>query len=185
MKSFPLCSNNKSFDSLSFHKKAIKKASLLSLILFLLAITAVPVLAAQPAPNLTLKTLNNQDLKISELKGDVVYVDFWATWCPPCRQSFPWMEEMHQRYSNLGFKIVAISLDTKRDVIDQFLKTMTTNFTIAHDPGGESATAFQVKGMPSSYLIDRKGNVHLTHMGFNDRDKAKLESQIKDLIAKD
>lgn len=161
------------------------KKQFLQLALISLVLIATPVFAAQPAPNLTLKTLDNADLKISDLKGEVVYVDFWATWCPPCRQSFPWMEEMHQRYSDLGFKIVAISLDNKRDVVDQFLKTMTTSFTIAHDPGGESANAFQVKGMPSSYLIDRKGNIHLTHMGFNDRDKAKLESEIKDLIAKD
>ena len=162
-----------------------KTKNTLYLALVLLIFAAPPILAAQPAPNLTLKTLDNKDLKISDLKGEVVYVDFWATWCPPCRQSFPWMEEMHQRYSDLGFKIVAISLDNKREVIDQFLKTMTTHFTIAHDPGGESANEFKVKGMPSSYLIDRKGNIHLTHMGFNDRDKAKLESEIKDLIAQD
>lgn len=161
------------------------KKSFLPLALLLLVFIATPVLAAQPAPNLTLKTLDNSDLKISDLKGEVVYVDFWATWCPPCRQSFPWMEEMHQRYSDLGFKVVAISLDNKRDVIDQFLKTMKTSFVIAHDPAGDSANAFKVKGMPSSYLIDRKGNIHMSHMGFNDRDKEKLESQIKDLIAQD
>ncbi len=161
------------------------KKSFLPLALLLLVFIATPVLAAQPAPNLTLKTLDNADLKISDLKGEVVYVDFWATWCPPCRQSFPWMEEMHQRYSDLGFKVVAISLDNKRDVIDQFLKTMKTSFVIAHDPAGDSANAFKVKGMPSSYLIDRKGNIHMSHMGFNDRDKEKLESQIKDLIAQD
>lgn len=95
------------------------------------------------------------------------------------------MEEMHQKYSDLGFKVVAISLDTKRGVIDQFLKTMTTSFVIAHDPGGDSATQFKVKGMPSSYLIDRKGNIHMAHMGFNSKDKSKLEAEIKKLIASD
>lgn len=92
---------------------------------------------------------------------------------------------MHQRYKDLGFQVVAISLDNKRGVIDQFLKTMDTSFTIAHDPSGDSANAFKVKGMPSSYLIDRQGNIHKTHMGFNDRDKAKLESEIKNLLAED
>jgi peroxiredoxin len=87
----------------------------------------------------------------------------------------------------LGFKIVAVSLDSKRGVIDQFLEKMGTNysFTIAHDPSGDSASAFQVKGMPSSYLIDRRGNIHLTHMGFNSKDKSKLEAEIKNLIAQD
>jgi len=165
-----------------------KKTNLFGLHLalcLLLMFCASPLLAAQPAPNLNLKTLENSNLKISDLKGDVVYVDFWATWCPPCRQSFPWMEEMYQRYSDLGFKVVAISLDNKREVIDQFLKTMKVNFTIAHDPSGESANEFKVKGMPSSYLIDRKGNIHMTHLGFNDRDKEKLESEIKNLISQD
>ncbi|WP_455221288.1 TlpA family protein disulfide reductase [Kaarinaea lacus] len=164
--------------------KRINKFAL-HLALLLLICFVTPVMAAQPAPNLTLKTLNNSELKISDLKGDVVYVDFWATWCPPCRQSFPWMEEMYQRYSDLGFKIVAISLDNKQEVIDQFLKSMNASFTIAHDPGGESANEFKVKGMPSSYLIDRKGNIHMSHLGFNERDKEKLESEIKDLIAQD
>ena len=153
--------------------------------LLLALVFAAPAIASQAAPNLTLKKLDNSSFKISDFKGDVVYVDFWATWCPPCRKSFPWMEEMHQKYSDLGFKVVAISLDSKRGVIDQFLGKMTTNFVIAHDPGGESANVFKVKGMPSSYLIDRKGNIHLTHLGFNGKDKSKLEAEIKKLIASD
>ena len=163
----------------------IKLSNLLILTLSLLVLGTNSVLAGQSAPNLTLKKLDNTSFQISDLKGDVVYVDFWATWCPPCRESFPWMEAMHQRYKDLGFQVVAISLDNKRGVIDQFLKTMETSFTIAHDPSGDSATAFKVKGMPSSYLIDRRGNIHKTHMGFNDRDKATLESEIKNLLAED
>ena len=92
---------------------------------------------------------------------------------------------MQQKYSDLGFKVVAISLDNKRAVIDQFLESMKTSFVIAHDPSGESANAFKVKGMPSSYLIDRKGNIQATHMGFNSKDKPKLEAAIKELIASD
>jgi len=140
---------------------------------------------ASQAPELSLKKLDNTNFKLSDYRGEVVYLDFWATWCPPCRQSFPWMEEMNERYGDLGFKVVAISLDVKREVIDQFLKTMTTHFVIAHDPSGESATQFKVKGMPSSYLIDRKGNIHMTHMGFNNNDKSKLEAEIKKLIAEE
>lgn len=155
------------------------------MVLMALAVFANVTFAGAAAPNLSLKTLDNASVKISDLKGDVVYVDFWATWCPPCRKSFPWMEEMHQKYKDLGFKVVAVSLDTKRAVIDQFLEKMTTHFTIAHDPSGESANAFKVKGMPSSYLIDRKGNIHLTHMGFKSSDKSKLESEIKSLLATD
>ena len=163
----------------------IKHSKFLILTMSLLVLSVNSVLAGQSAPNLTLKKLDNSSFRISDLKGEVVYVDFWATWCPPCRKSFPWMEAMHQRYKDLGFQVVAISLDNKRGVVDQFLKTMETSFTIAHDPSGDSATAFKVKGMPSSYLIDRRGNIHKTHMGFNERDKAILESEIKNLLAED
>lgn len=163
-----------------------RKAKLTTTLLLLASIFFItPAFAGKAAPGLTLKKLDNSSFKISDYKGDVVYVDFWATWCPPCRKSFPWMEEMNLRYKDLGFQIVAISLDTKRSVIDQFLEKMDTSFVIAHDPSGESATAFKVKGMPSSYLIDRKGNIHLTHLGFNAKDKSKLEDEIKSLIASD
>lgn len=144
-----------------------------------------PAIAKQPAPNLTLKKLDDSSFNLSDLKGDVVYVDFWATWCPPCRKSFPWMEQMHQKYSDLGFKVVAISTDVKREVVNQFLEKLTANFIIAHDPTGDSASKFKVEGMPSSYLIDRKGNIRLVHAGFNDKDKSKLEAAIKKLIASD
>jgi len=154
------------------------------LLMCLLIITLVtPVMANEPAPDLSLKKLDNSSFKISDFKGDVLYVDFWATWCPPCRKSFPWMESMNEKYKSLGFKVIAVSLDTKRDVIDQFLKSMSAHFTIAHDPSGDSASAFKVKGMPSSYLIDRKGNIYKTHVGFNDNDKASLEAAIKSLLS--
>ena len=150
-----------------------------------LLLTTNVTFASQAAPDLSLKMLDNSSIKLSDYKGEVVYVDFWATWCPPCRKSFPWMEEVQQRYKDLGFKVLAISLDNKREVIDQFLETMKVSFDIAHDPSGDSANAFKVKGMPSSYLIDRKGNIHMTHMGFNSNDKSKLESEIKNLLTAD
>ena len=140
---------------------------------------------ASQAPNMEFQKLDNSKFKLSDYKGDVLYVDFWATWCPPCRKSFPWMEEMHQRYSDLGFKVIAVSLDVKRAVIDQFLAEVKTSFIIAHDKSGESATQFKVQGMPSSFLIDRKGNIYLAHQGFKSSDKSKLEAEIKKLIASD
>ena len=102
--------------------RSITRRNLLVLTMSLILLSANSVFAGQPAPNLTLKKLDESTFKISDLKGDVVYVDFWATWCPPCRKSFPWMEAMHQRYKDLGFQVVAISLDNKRGVIDQFLR---------------------------------------------------------------
>jgi cytochrome c biogenesis protein CcmG/thiol:disulfide interchange protein DsbE len=139
--------------------------------------------AGDKAPDFQLPGIDGQKVKLSDFKGQVVYVDFWATWCPPCRESFPWMESMHQRYQNLGLKIVAISLDQKSDLIKSFLKEHKAGFTILQDKEGNVAESYNVKGMPSSYLVDRKGNIRLKHAGFNDGDKAPLESQIKQLLA--
>ena len=149
----------------------------------LLVFTLGAAAAAEKAPDFKLPQMDGSSLTLSELRGNVVYVDFWATWCPPCRESFPWMESMQQRYQDLGLQVVAISLDQKRDLIENFLKSHKASFTILHDGDGGSAEAFKVKGMPSSYLVDRKGNIRLRHAGFNDGDKAELESQIKQLLA--
>lgn len=153
--------------------------SIVSLLLFCFVGAAS---AVEKAPDFQLPQINGDTLKLSELRGNVVYVDFWATWCPPCRESFPWMESMYQRYQDLGLQIVAISLDQKSDLIKSFLKEHEANFTILQDRAGGAAEAFKVKGMPSSYLVDRKGNIRMRHAGFNEGDKAGLESKIKQLL---
>lgn len=140
--------------------------------------------AAQRAPDFNLPTLNGKYVSLADLKGKVVYVDFWATWCPPCRVSFPWMQTMHKRYSEAGLAIIAINLDGERSLIDSFLKSTPVDFTIAHDPKGISAEAYKVKGMPSSYIVDRNGFIQTTHMGFRNKDKDLLEAKIKAALSK-
>ena len=124
------------------------------------------------------------EVKLSDYKGRVVYLDFWATWCPPCRKSFPWMDEMQQRYKEQGLSVVAISVDRKRDLIEKFIKEMEPAFTVAQDDQGVVSKAYQLRGMPTSYLIDRNGHIVLTHMGFRSKDRDKLEDTIKTLLEK-
>jgi len=121
---------------------------------------------------------------LSELKGQVVYLDFWASWCTPCRKSFPWMNKMQNKYKNDGFKIVAVNLDKNRDLIDKFLRRTPADFTIAFDPGGQLASSYNLAGMPTSYLIDRLGHIQETHVGFRKKDQEKLEAKIKGLLHK-
>lgn len=152
------------------------------MILLLTAGLSLSAQAAKTAPDFKLPTTDGGTVTLSEHIGEVVYVDFWATWCPPCRKSFPWMEKMHNKYSALGLKVIAVSLDGKREVIDLFLKSMPASFTIAHDPRGKSAENFGLKGMPTSYLIDANGKIHSTHTGFRSSDEEKLEAEIKALL---
>lgn len=166
--------------SLQPNPSIIKTVAITFLTLLLVSANAE---AAKKAPAFKLQGMDGQSLSLDQLKGEVVYLDFWATWCPPCRKSFPWMEQMHKRYKDLGLKIVAVSLDGKRGVITKFLKENPVSFTILQDPNGKIADAYKLKGMPSSYIIDRRGNIRVTHAGFREKDKAKLEASFKELLA--
>jgi len=129
-------------------------------------------------------TLDGPDgqVELAKLKGQVVYLDFWASWCTPCRASFPWMNEMQQRYAKQGLKIVAVNLDSENDKAREFISATHPNFTIAFDPEGTVAEQYEVKGMPSSYLIDRQGKVHSSHIGFRAKDRAALEQSIVEML---
>ena len=137
--------------------------------------------AAETAPAFTLPT-NTGQVTLSELQGKVVYLDFWASWCPPCRQSFPWMNEMQRRYADQGLAIVAINLDKERSLVEKFLQETPAEFTIAYDPDGQVAEAYRVGGMPSSYIIDRAGQVVKVHLGFRHADSAKLERALRQAL---
>ena len=135
------------------------------------------------APEINLPGIKG-NVQLEDFKGKVIYLDFWASWCLPCKKSFPWMHEMKQKYAKQGFEVVAINLDEERKLADEFLKEVDVNFTVAFDESGQSASLYKLKGMPSSYLIGRDGKVYTSHIGFRDKDKQQLEQTIKNLLAK-
>lgn len=104
---------------------------------------------------------------ISKFRGEVVYLDFWATWCGPCRDSFPWMKEMQTKYKDKGLKVVAVSLDTDHALARRFADELSSNFIIGYDDAGTIANLFEVKAMPTSVIINRDGVVAEVHQGFN------------------
>ena len=121
---------------------------------------------------------------LSDYHGNVVYLDFWASWCGPCRKSFPWLNQMQQKYAKSGFKVIAVNLDKDRTAAAQFLKETPASFMIAYDPDGAIAKQLKVVGMPSSYLIDRQGNIVSSHIGFLEKDIPELEEKITNLLNK-
>lgn len=139
--------------------------------------------AFNQAPDINLPGMN-VNVQLESLKGKVVYLDFWASWCEPCKKSFPWMHAIKQRYADQGFEIVAVNLDKDRNLADQFLKEMDVNFKVAFDESGASASEYKLRGMPSSYLIGRDGKVYASHVGFREKDKAQLEQAILNLLNK-
>lgn len=146
-----------------------------------LTFNSLTLVAATEAPDIKLPGLQSE-VELDALAGKVVYLDFWASWCKPCVKSFPWMKEMKVSYQALDFEILAINLDKDRKLADAFLKKMQVNFLVGFDPEGSTAVSYQLRGMPSSFLIGRDGKIYATHIGFRDKDKAKIEQAIKQLL---
>ena len=158
------------------------KLAVMLLVLSSLLFTSLPGFAeSSKAPALQLPSLDGE-MNLAQLQGKVVYLDFWASWCDPCRDSFPWMAAIKEKYGASGFEVVAVNLDRDRALADEFLKKMTVNFVVAFDASGESAEQYNLRGMPASYLIGRDGSIQASHLGFNDSDKAKLEAAIRVLL---
>jgi cytochrome c biogenesis protein CcmG/thiol:disulfide interchange protein DsbE len=117
------------------------------------------------------------------IPGRVLYLDFWASWCGPCRQSFPWMESMKETYEAQGFDVLAVNLDANRADADKFLREFRPSFPVRYDPAGDLAVSFKVKSMPSSVFIDRHGVVRYSHVGFRPIDERAYEAQLRELLA--
>jgi thiol-disulfide isomerase/thioredoxin len=156
-------------------------AALLTTAALALATMSGAVAAAavgQNAPDFDLPGAGNA-VSLSALRGKVVYVDFWASWCAPCKQSFPWLNEMQARYRGHGFEIVGINVDARRSDADQFLAQVSARFTLAFDPHGDTPERYAAKGMPTSFLIGRDGTIVATHVGFRVEDQGRLEGEIR------
>ena len=117
------------------------------------------------------------------LKGKVVLLDFWASWCGPCRKSFPAMQELHKQYAERGLTIVAVSVDDKREDMERFLKNEKVSFAVVRDAGQKLVAAADVAAMPTSFLIDRAGKIRYVHKGFaGDKTVKQYQEQIEQLL---
>ena len=151
------------------------------LIVMMLIFNASAAPAATEALDIKLDGLSGE-VELDALKGKVVYLDFWASWCKPCVKSFPWMKKMKTKYKDQGFEVLAVNLDKERKLGDDFSQKMQVNFLIGFDPEGDTASRYKLRGMPSSFLIGRDGKIYATHIGFRDEDKPKIEQAIKQLL---
>ena len=158
----------------------------------LLALAALACLGAtrshavevgQPAPNIALAGTPVAS-QLADLRGRYVYVDFWASWCGPCRLSFPWMGALQARYKPSELTVITINVDKQRRDADRFLQQNPAGFAVAFDPAGESAKRFALKTMPSSFLIGPDGQVLWTHRGFTLDQRPDLDRQIDSLVKK-
>lgn len=157
-------------------------------IAMVLALAAAPALAkttksAPVAPAFTLPGLQGE-VTLGSLRGKAVLVDFWASWCGPCRQSFPWMNGLQKRYGDKGLAIVAVNLDKDRELASHFLAEVPAAFTVAFDPSGKTAESYRVKALPTTFLVSPDGKLLLTHTGFDAKHASEFEAQIAEALPK-
>ena len=149
----------------------------LVLSLFAAVITASVGVAAQPPA----ATASRWPV-LEAYAGKVVLLDFWASWCSPCLQSFPWMNELQQKHGGEGLVVLAVNLDQDRKLAESFLGKTPANFRVEYDASGDIARQFEVRTMPTSFLIDRRGNVRVRHAGFKEKHRQEREQQIVQLL---
>lgn len=160
----------------------------LALFCFILAAIPMPGLSAaeinQEAPNCTLTTFKEEEpVTIKQFQGKVLYVDFWASWCPPCRKSFPFLNELHHKFGDQGLQIIGVNLDENLSDAQKFLAKIPAHFNIMIDPDQQCAQSFDVQAMPSSYLIDRNGVIRHIHLGFRSGDTEEIRAWVQKILA--
>ncbi len=119
---------------------------------------------------------------IQSAKGKVVLLDFWASWCAPCRKSFPWMNALQKKYGAQGLTVIAVNMDSDKQLAAEFLQTTPAQFRIEYDPKGDLATRLEVSAMPTSFLLDRNGKIVRQHAGFREAQQAAREQEIEQLL---
>jgi len=156
-------------------------------VLMALALLAAPALPAgevppTPAPDFTLPTLEGTNLRLGEQQGKVVLVNFWASWCGPCRQEMPALDELHQRYNRLGFTVLGVNVEQDPAAARDYLEDLPVSFPVLLDSRNEVTRTYQVSAMPSTVIIDRDGQVRYIHEGYSPGDEALYQDVVRGLI---
>ncbi|MCB1150101.1 TlpA family protein disulfide reductase [bacterium] len=139
-------------------------------------LVAAPLFASEPSPE--------QRIGLPEHAGEVVYVDFWASWCPPCKEALPWLHALQKDLGEQGFTLITVNMDRDRAAADAFLEKIgATDVTMVHDPDGELATAFGLEALPTSFVYGRDGDLRFKHEGFSVKDAESIADELDELLA--
>jgi len=162
------------------------------LVIVLTVIAWSDVAPGTKAPDFTLKNLSGKSVSLSNFfvkPGNVVLLDIWATWCPPCRSEIPQLVKLQKSYKGKPFKIVGVAIDDEIATVKSFAKDNKINYTVCHDPSGRTiGKPYKVQGIPAAYIIDKKGVIRFAHMGFpgdaegQKKEIAKMKKEINSLL---
>ena len=156
-----------------------------TIFLFVTLMMIVPAYSTEisgRAKDFTLASRSGKNIRLNEQIGQVVLVNFWASWCGPCREEMPKLEQLHQKYKDLGVTILGINIDENPQLAKKLLKDIKVTFPILYDPDAQVSEPYQVESMPSTYLIDKRGNLRFLHQGYKSGYEIKYDQQIKQLL---
>lgn len=135
-----------------------------------------------PAPNFTLKSLSGKNLKLSEMTGNVVLINFWASWCGPCRQEMPLLNALHNKYEPLGFTVLGVNVEEQVDSARGFISDYPVDFPVLLDNKNRVSKLYNVIAMPTTVVVDRDGNMRFLHKGYKPGDEKEYRKMVKKLI---
>ncbi len=139
-------------------------------------------LEGQQAPDFALKSSTGENLRLSEFRGDVVMINFWATWCGPCRQEMPLLDELYSRYQRVGFSLLGVNIDDDSRRAMQMIDELGVNFPVLFDAQKEVSKLYEVEAMPVTVIVDREGTVRYIHHGYKPGYEDKYLNQIRSLL---
>jgi peroxiredoxin len=145
----------------------------------------VPVNASDisgKAPDFTLKSRSGKNLRLSDYRGNVVLLNFWASWCGPCRQEMPLLEAMYKKYKKLGFVILGVNVEQDSSKANAYLSDVSVSFPVLYDNNNTASKLYNVSAMPTTVIIDRNGNMRYLHKGYKPGYEKDYKKQVKTLI---
>ena len=160
------------------------RTAFLSLTLCVFAATGLAAsdLTGQAAPDFVLKSSSGENLRLSEYRGDVVMINFWATWCGPCRQEMPLLDDLYARYGRVGFNLLGVNIDDDARRAMQMIDELGVNFPVLFDDTKAVSKLYQVEAMPVTVLVDRSGTVRHVHHGYKPGYEEKYLTEIRSLL---
>ena len=135
-----------------------------------------------PAPGFKLANRAGGELSLDGLKGQVVMINFWASWCGPCRQEFPALDQIYAKYKPMGFQMIAINVESEKADAEKFLGKTPVSFPILFDPDNKVSGSYGVSAMPTTFLVDRQGRLRWQHRAYKPGDEAKYIEQIRAML---
>jgi len=154
----------------------------LAMSVFAASSLATSGLAGKPAPDFALKSSTGENLRLSEYRGDVVMINFWATWCGPCRQEMPLLDELYSRYQRVGFSLLGVNIDDDSSRAMSMISELGVSFPVLFDARKEVSKLYDVDAMPVTILVDREGKVRYIHQGYKPGYEEKYLDQVRSLL---